>query len=220
MVTRSTTRERLLDAAEAHFSEHGYAGTSLRTLTAAAQANLAAAHYHFGSKEDLFAAVVARRLEPINRERLQLLDEAEARDRGRGPSIEAILHAVIAPVLRAGSTGPWVLRLVGRASAESSVAARRVAEGPLREVRARVLSAMRRALPRLSERDICYRMHFCMGVVKSVASDQHLLRAMSHGRCDPDDLDETLAQLIPFLAAALRAPAPRRSATKARGGRA
>ena len=48
------TKERLLDAAEELFAERGYAGTSLRAVTGAARVNLAAAHYHFGGKRELF----------------------------------------------------------------------------------------------------------------------------------------------------------------------
>lgn len=207
-MTPNDTRERLLDAAERHFSEHGFDGSSLREITAAAGANLAAVSYHFGSKEDLFVAVVARRVEPINAERTRLLDEAERRAEGRALSVETILEAVISPVVRAGSGGPCVLRLVGRAGAESHLPAQRVLEGPLKAIRTRVHAALQRALPHLSEREIVYRMHFTMGVVKSVAAEQHMLRAMSGGLCDPSDLDGTLAQLVPFLAAGMRAPAP------------
>ncbi|MEO8536230.1 MAG: helix-turn-helix domain-containing protein, partial [Betaproteobacteria bacterium] len=52
------TKSRLLDAAETLFMEHGYEATSLRALTAAADVNLAAVNYHFGSKEELFHAVL------------------------------------------------------------------------------------------------------------------------------------------------------------------
>ncbi|MCH6551326.1 MAG: helix-turn-helix transcriptional regulator [Planctomycetes bacterium] len=60
------TRERLLDVAEELFAEKGIAGTSLRTLTKAAETNLAAVHYHFGSKEALLDAVFERRAGPMN----------------------------------------------------------------------------------------------------------------------------------------------------------
>ena len=46
--------------------EHGYEATSLRAITAAADVNLAAVNYHFGSKEELFQAVLTRRLDPMN----------------------------------------------------------------------------------------------------------------------------------------------------------
>ena len=54
-----------------------FEATSLRSITAAADVNLAAANYHFGSKEELFHAVLTRRLDPMNQERLDLLTALE-----------------------------------------------------------------------------------------------------------------------------------------------
>src|SRR5437773_8511643 len=73
----AATKERILDAAEALFMEHGFEATSVRVITAAAGVNLAAANYHFGSKEELFQAVLTRRLDPMNQERVALLDRFE-----------------------------------------------------------------------------------------------------------------------------------------------
>ena len=73
--TAGDTREKILDAAEALFVERGYAATSLRAIATAAGVNLAATNYHFGSKMGLFAAVFHRRIEPINQQRLVLLNE-------------------------------------------------------------------------------------------------------------------------------------------------
>ncbi|MGH8799734.1 MAG: helix-turn-helix domain-containing protein, partial [Casimicrobiaceae bacterium] len=67
----------MLDAAEALFMEHGFEATSLRRITARAQVNLAAVSYHFGSKEDLLKAVLRRRLDPMNQERMRLLTRYE-----------------------------------------------------------------------------------------------------------------------------------------------
>ena len=50
------TRARILDAAEALFIEQGFVATSMRAITTRAGVNLAAAHYHFGSKEGLLGA--------------------------------------------------------------------------------------------------------------------------------------------------------------------
>ena len=72
------TQEKILDTAERLFGEQGYAGTSLRQIIAAAGVNLAAIHYHFGSKEELLGHLVARKAAPVNAERLGLLDRYEA----------------------------------------------------------------------------------------------------------------------------------------------
>lgn len=50
----------LLDAAEQVFAEKGFAGSSVREITARAGVNLGAINYHFGSKAALYEAVIAR----------------------------------------------------------------------------------------------------------------------------------------------------------------
>ena len=51
------TKEKILDAAERLFAEHGFASTSMRDITTEADVNLAAVNYHFGSKLALLQAV-------------------------------------------------------------------------------------------------------------------------------------------------------------------
>ena len=77
------TRESILDTAEALFAQQGHDGTSMRQITGAAGVNLASVNYHFGSKESLVQAVLKRRLEVLNRERLRLLDELESQSGGK-----------------------------------------------------------------------------------------------------------------------------------------
>lgn len=63
-LTRSNgnrTRAKILDAAEVLFGAHGFDAVSLREITELAEVTLALANYHFGTKENLFEEVVARR---------------------------------------------------------------------------------------------------------------------------------------------------------------
>src|ERR1043166_6329556 len=91
--TEHATRESLLDAAEALFTEHGIQAASLRAITQKAGANLAAVHYHFGSKEGLVKAVFSRRLKPLNQERLRLLEACDLEADPQGGAVEQVLHA-------------------------------------------------------------------------------------------------------------------------------
>jgi AcrR family transcriptional regulator len=222
-MTAAPTRERLLDSAERRFAENGFDGASLRTITAEARANLAAVHYHFGSKEDLFLAVLERRLDPINRERIERLGRAEAESGGRPVPVETLVAILIEPVLRRGGDpragGPSFLKLFGRVQSDSGTIWKRIVDGPMRPVRERMFAALRRALPELSEPELTLRMHFAIGAVKGVAGDQHRLRALSGGRVDPDDLETTCSELVRFLAAGLRAPAASARARPARAAR-
>ncbi len=54
------TAQRILEAAAQVFSECGYAGTTTRALAAAAGVNEVTLFRHFGTKQGLFQAVVAR----------------------------------------------------------------------------------------------------------------------------------------------------------------
>ncbi|MDF1553557.1 MAG: CerR family C-terminal domain-containing protein [Deferrisomatales bacterium] len=67
------TRERLLAAAERLFTERGYDGTSVRDVTEAGGANVAAVNYHFGGKERLYLEVFAARTAAMTRLREQAL---------------------------------------------------------------------------------------------------------------------------------------------------
>jgi AcrR family transcriptional regulator len=71
------TQVRLLDAAERLIGDRGVDGVSLRAINADAGSNVAAAHYHFGSKEGLVRAVLARRMSVLAEERYALLAPLE-----------------------------------------------------------------------------------------------------------------------------------------------
>src|ERR1051325_3893135 len=94
MNERADTKTKILDAAEKLFGVKGFEATSLRDITAEAQVNLAAVNYHFQSKDSLIDAMIERRLEPVNRRRLEMLHAA-----GPTPSVEQVVEAFLAPVV-------------------------------------------------------------------------------------------------------------------------
>jgi AcrR family transcriptional regulator len=60
------TRERVLSAASDLFATHGFHGTKMRDIAQRARVNLAAANYHFGSKEELYLDVLREQFARIN----------------------------------------------------------------------------------------------------------------------------------------------------------
>src|SRR5262245_38883527 len=90
----AATRERIVAAAERLFAEHGVAGTSVRAITEQAQVNVAAVNYHFGTKENLVRAVIARRLSGLEAARAEALDVVEARaaSENRAPTVTELVE--------------------------------------------------------------------------------------------------------------------------------
>jgi AcrR family transcriptional regulator len=92
-----STPARLLNAAERLIGEHGVDGVSVRAINAAANSNVAAAHYHFGSKEALVAAALKRRMGPLAADRLAMLNQLE---KMRRPSVRGLVEAFVLPLAR------------------------------------------------------------------------------------------------------------------------
>ncbi len=98
--TAESTRERLLDQAERLFADKGFAGISVREITARADCNLAAVNYHFGGKQNLYLEVFRQRW--AKRARRVRQSFQQALDRRQKPGIED----VVAAMARAFLEGP------------------------------------------------------------------------------------------------------------------
>ena len=64
------TKRRIESAAAVLFAERGFHGTKMRDIARRAGTNVASAHYHFGSKDELYLAVLRGQFAEI-RERLE-----------------------------------------------------------------------------------------------------------------------------------------------------
>ena len=198
--------ERILAAAEQLFGEKGFSSVSLRQVTSAAEVNLAAVNYHFGSKDGLIEAVLRRNVEPINAERLRMLDEYESAA-SASVELERIVEAFLRPgivSLSHSEHGRRLLQLYGRVHAEPNPQIHDLFMKMFVPISQRFGAALRRSLPHLSEDEIIWRMHFVIGVMAQTCQEPDRVRHMSNGRIQADS-ETTLQQLIPFLAAGLRA---------------
>ncbi len=209
-VASADTKTRILDAAELLFMEHGFEATSLRQLTSAAGVNLAAVNYHFGSKEELFQAVLTRRLDPMNQERIALLAKVERDAGGKTLSCEKILFAMLIPALRLARDekrgGKNFLRVLGRAYADPAPFIRHFLSGQYAEMIGLYKEAFLRALPHLSRQELTWRLHFVMGALSYTLAGTDALKIFAQvGAAENDEL--LLQRLAPFLVAGLKAPA-------------
>jgi len=209
------TRERILDAAELMFMQHGYDGTSMRLVTSAAGVNLAAANYHFGSKEALMQAVLRRRLEIINQERLRLLDEAEAKAGGRPLKPSVIIDCFFGTLLRVAADqkagGDTFLRLLGRTITDPSNFIRTFMSAEYADVLERYKQAMFRSLPDVPKAEIVWRFHFMLGATSYAIAGTDTLQLVTDWQVDEGSAaqdENLLPRLMSFLMGGLRAPLP------------
>lgn len=205
------TRYRIMDAAEELFMMHGFEGTTLRQITAAAEVNLAAVHYHFGSKEVLLQAVLTRRLDPMNQERLRLLDESEAQ--GKPLTCAKILSAMFIPALGLARDrergGNNFLKLLGRAYSDPAPFIRDFLSEQYRPMITRYKAAFAKALPHLPKQELTWRLHFTMGAISTALAGTDpikLIASLNPRQVGNDEM--LLKRLMPFLVAGLEAPLP------------
>jgi AcrR family transcriptional regulator len=195
-----STRERLLNIAEQRFGEGGYEGTSLRAITVAAAANIAAVNYHFGSKEALLRAAVARAMAPVNTERRRRLDQLQAKGQ---PTAAQLIRAFVEPgldlVLRRGERGPVAARFIGRIAFDPSQRIRELYAAESDPVEARYLAALQEALPTAEPEAVAFGYVNMVGLL-ALHQSQALSRVP--GAEDAEDPGKLAENLIAFLVAA------------------
>jgi AcrR family transcriptional regulator len=199
------TRTAILSAAERLYADRGFADVTLRDIVAAADVNLAAVNYHFGSKDELIAELFVTRSLATNRERLNELKLAEEAGSGRA-GIDAILRALVGPTLR-GCLGPdrerqAAARFMIRASIESVPPIRRIKNREIDHLR-KFAAAMRRSLPGRDEVDLYWGLHFALAMAHQTIRDSERLNKLSEGKCDLDDVDAIIERIVAVCVLAL-----------------
>lgn len=198
------TKERLLDAAERLCAAQGIDGTSIRAITDAAGANVAAVNFHFDGKAGLIRAMFARRLVPLAERRLELL--ADLQKRADLPNAGDLLDAFMDPLLDlTAKTDPGAqafARLFARTVVEPTEAIKEIFSGELTAYSDAFLTAFERALPHLDRLELVLRLDFAIGAIAHALSDRTRLAALGETP-DPMRVNKSLRT---FLIAGLEAP--------------
>lgn len=204
------SREKLLDAALHLFAARGVDRVSVRDIARAAGVNSALVGYYFRSKDGLLSQLYRRHCEPLNVERTRLLGTSSRG--GAEPSLEKVLEAFIRPALAITTDSSGLsafTRLRALLAAENAAALESLVAANFDHSTTLFVNALCRCLPHLTHEDVLWRFHFMLGTINYTVTGPSRIAIFSEGRCDPLRVEDTLQELIPFLAAGFRAPQAR-----------
>ncbi|MGE3147617.1 MAG: TetR/AcrR family transcriptional regulator [Pseudorhodoplanes sp.] len=203
------TRRRVLLAAEKLFAKNGYNGAGMREIAREAEANVAALHYHFGSKQALLCELLQLRGAPIAKQRMERLAEM----RKSGPlDLPSVLRAFLEPAFLDDPSGPLnhspYAELRARLSFESEAITRQVLSEIFDESSRAYIAAIAECLPGLPEEDLYFKFHFMLSTMFYAMLNTGRVTELSGGKTDTSDPRKLLDHLIPFLVVGFRDSVP------------
>jgi AcrR family transcriptional regulator len=207
MAEVTSTRDLLLDAAARLYAERGIGNVSIAEIVRAAdQRNTSAVHYHFGSRDEVLRALLARHVPAIAERRHQLLVEARARPDDARSAAEAIVR----PVTEFAQRG-WRERAYLQIGSEMTGAVDRTTP-EIRDLLAQTEGHQAWALLRRRCRGVPtdlwrVRREICIAFIGRAAAD----RARRLDRGDPGDVltdDRFVDNLVDMVMGAMTAPHP------------
>lgn len=209
---RQSTKDRILHTSARLFAERGFENVTLRDITQAADANIAAVNYHFGSKVGLLARVFEHYAEPINRQRMALLDAYEARSASELPDVGALMNALLEPTFRACETEPsgrYFQMMLGQMSSSPNPDVRQILFDAFDHVAERFTGLLETACPDLSREEFFWRLTCFYGAMMYAQANNGRIASLSGGKFDSGDFVKGLDYIVPFLTAGMdRAPTP------------
>ncbi len=206
--TGMKTKERIFTAAKILFAEKGFREVTVREIAAQAGVNSALVGYYFGGKQALFDEVYRSFAEPLARERMKRLVDLTGNK--KKPTVEDVLKAWLLPLLRNRvdpKQSAFFVRFTANLAVERWKHTKQAAQFTQRTHGA-FIDALHRCLPHVSRETLTWRLHFIIGAIAFGIRVPDPLRAFSKGRCDPADLESTLAQILPFAVKGLHSRDP------------
>ncbi|MCZ4295052.1 MULTISPECIES: TetR/AcrR family transcriptional regulator [Vibrio] len=207
MPARNSTKEKILDVAEALFAEHGFKDTSLRTITSKAGVNLASVNYHFGDKKTLVRAVLNRYLEAFMPAVQDALINLNLNDSYEMADVFESLRSPLRNLndVRPNGTSRFML-LIGRGYTDVQGHLRWFITTRYQDTLSLFTESVMKANPKLTQEELFWRLHFTLGTcVFTMASSQALLEIAENDYGKAMDAKSVVDQLIPYLAAGVAA---------------
>ena len=198
------TKEKILNAAEALFGLHSFDTVSLRDITNLADVTLALASYHYGTKDNLFAAVVARRAELLNNARREKLAKLE---RSGALTVESLFDAFMSPLfeqMQSGGEGwrAYVLLISKRGQDDRWLPLLRE---NFDETAMLFIDRLRPLAPEMGEERLMRGFTFVLHLMLQTVSKNRRIDSLSKGGFSAEELDVAYRLLLRFVVAGFAA---------------
>lgn len=199
------TAERVLVATEALCAERGLESVSIRDIAKKAGVSVSVIYHHYGSKIDLLKAVIYRRMGELFFTQSRMFEELEELP---NPPLDKVLYAIIAPLSllrKKGSSGEVTGLFLARVLLSTVPEIKdEIDEGAGRT--GRLIDIVQRAAPHLSRKEVCWRLHFTIGIAHMTAWDYQRLELMSGGLVSAESVDEAIDRAVNYAKSAFQAP--------------
>jgi AcrR family transcriptional regulator len=191
---------RLMEAALDLLSERGEERVSLRELTDAADANVAAVSYHFGSLQALLDEAIEDALERYLNAQQEAVSALPPE-----PTLEELAAAFARPMISAltkGGRDRGAIRIVARAAIDPPAGWDRF-DARFDQIRADVVRVLKAKLSGVKTRELIFRIRCAAGMLNWLA--------LAPVGAEVSDMSEKQAErlLVPILAGAFRGTNPR-----------
>ena len=209
---QSATAKKIMIAAESLFAEQGFAETTMREITGAANVNLAAVNYHFGSKKGLISAVAEKYLTPLAGSLKKAVEEHQAVNPERIITAEELLEMLMRCLLQLGKSRQFALqvfmRLLELIYMKNQEELRDAMVARYGDQFAPFVALLKQDSAIMEDEEFFWRLHFLLGSVVFTLSNFQTLVAIELREFERQaEVERILHRMIPVLVAGLQARA-------------
>jgi len=198
---------RLLDSAEELFCEHGFEGTGVREIAAAAGCNIASVNYYFGGKEKLYTEVWRRHLLLLRDTRVTSIDKVMSQSDSE-PRLEDLLRSYantfIEPLVDESGDRRFI-KLMAREMIDQHLPPNMFFEEMIVPVMTTLQQALVKTCPGLEESKAQLSILSIVGQLIHAVGVKTMFEQADSPKLPKFDLTELVNHIVKFSAAGIRA---------------
>ena len=193
------TKSSLLDCAERLFLMKGFEAVSVREITDAAGANVAAVNYHFASKTQLYRACLERRLAKIACKRVALIERLSNQE--TPSTLQEIISAFVRDSFEEmllNPDGARLLQIIYREMSPSGVASDLVTNELIAPIHRALLNAILKVRPKLPATHISRCVSSLSGQVLHFIRFREVINTFVETGSETEYIDEVTHHITAF----------------------